>query len=353
MRSPSPPKPNLVGASRADLAALIGGLDPRPFRADQVYHWLNRRLAGSLDEMTDLPKDLRSALEQRFQVKDPNTVDIHRAPDGTAKYALEYEDGVIIEAVVMPMNGRTTVCLSSQAGCAVGCIFCVTGALGSGRNLSAGEIFGQYRVIARAEGLLSKPLNLVFMGMGEPLLNLEQVRASVGLLAETVSPKRVTLSTSGIVPGLRRLAAWPRRPNLAISLNATTQAQRERLMPAAARWHLDELMQTLREFPLERGRRITVEYVLLAGINDSEDDARRLPGLLRGLPVKINVIPFNPDSRYLPGLTTPDDDTVDRFAGILAAANLNVTVRRSKGLEVAAACGQLRGQILSSDAASR
>jgi len=352
MTRTSSAKPNLVGASRAELAALIGELDPRPFRADQVYHWLNRRLAASLDEMTDLPKDLRSELKERFDVTDPRPVEVRRAPDGTAKYALAYVDGVVIEAVVMPMNGRTTLCLSSQAGCAVGCVFCVTGALGSGRNLTAGEIFGQYRVIARAERLLGEPLNLVFMGMGEPLLNLDQVHATVELLAETVSPKRVTVSTSGIVPGLRRLATWPRRPNLAISLNATTQAQRERLMPAAAHWHLDELMQTLREFPLERGRRITVEYVLLAGMNDSEEDARRLPGLLRGLPVKVNVIPFNPDSVYLPGLATPDDDTVDRFAGVLAAANLNVTVRRSKGLEVAAACGQLRGQILRGSAAS-
>jgi len=338
-------KPNLVGASRAELADLVSRLDPRPFRSQQVYHWINRRLAGSVEAMTDLPKDLRRALDERFVLRDPRPLEVRRATDGTAKYAFEYADGVVVEAVVMPMNGRTTLCLSSQAGCAVGCVFCVTGALGSGRNLSGGEIFGQYRVIVREEGLLGEPLNVVFMGMGEPLLNLDSVHRAVELLAETVSPKRVTVSTSGIVPGLRRLAAWPRRPNLAISLNATTQAQREQLMPAAAKWPLDQLMAALRQFPLERGRRITVEYVLLAGINDTEEDAQRLPRLLRGLPVKVNVIPFNPDSRFLPGLSTPDEATIDRFAGVLAAANLNVTVRRSKGLEVAGACGQLRGQI--------
>ncbi len=320
-------------------------LDHRPFRTQQIHHWLTRRLAGSIDEMTDLPRALRLALAERVTVRDPETVELRRAPDGTAKFALRLDDGAVIEAVAMPMEGRTTLCLSSQAGCAVGCVFCVTGAFGAGRNLTGGEIFGQYRALVRAEGLLGQPINVVFMGMGEPLLNLPNVARAIELLAETVSPRRVTVSTSGIVPGIARLAALSRRPNLAVSLNATTQQQRAELMPAAARWPLDELLATLRAYPLERGRRVTIEYVMLAGRNDSPEDARRLPRLLRGLPVKVNLIPFNPDEEYLPGLAAPDEDRINTFAAILVAANLNVTVRWSKGREVAAACGQLRGRL--------
>lgn len=338
--------PNLVGTSPAELSELLAPLDNRPFRSQQIYHWLTRRLAGSLDEMTNLPRALREALADHVAVRDPETAEIRRAPDGTTKYALRLDDGAVVEAVAMPMEGRTTLCLSSQAGCAVGCVFCVTGAFGAGRNLTGGEIFGQYRALVRAEGLLGQPINVVFMGMGEPLLNLPNVARAIELLAETVSPRRVTVSTSGIVPGIARLAELPRHPNLAVSLNGTTQAQRAELMPVAARWPLDVLIAALRTYPLERSRRITIEYVLLAGRNDALEDARRLPRLLRGLPVKVNLIPFNPDEEYLPGLAAPDNDRINEFAAILAAANLNVTVRWSKGREVAAACGQLRGRVL-------
>jgi len=333
-----------VGASRTDLTELLARFDGRAFRSQQVYHWVTRRLAASLDDMTDLPKALRESLASCSVVRDPEPVEVCRAGDGTTKYALRLADGAVVEAVAMPMEGRTTLCLSSQAGCAVGCIFCVTGAFGAGRNLTPGEIFGQYRRLVREEGLLGQPINVVFMGMGEPLLNLASVAAALDLLYESVSPRRITVSTSGIVPGLARLAALTRRPNLAISLNATTQEQRRELMPAAARWPLDELLAALRAYPLERGRRITVEYVLLAGRNDSLEDARRLPRLLKGLPVKVNLIPFNPDEQFLAGLSAPDDDHIDRFAEVLADAHLNVTVRRSKGREVSAACGQLRGR---------
>ena len=337
-------RPNLVGATRAELATLLAPLDGHPFRAQQVYHWLARRLAAGLVEMTDLPRTVREGLAGIATVDDPEIADVRRAADGTAKFVLRLDDGAIVEAVVMPMEGRTTLCLSSQAGCAVGCVFCVTGALGAGRNLTGGEIFGQYRRLVRAEGLLGQPINVVFMGMGEPLLNVPNVARAIELLAETVSPRRVTVSTSGIVPGLARLAEMERRPNLAVSLNATTQEQRAALMPAAARWPLDELLAALRAYPLERGRRITIEYVLLQGRNDSLEDARRLPRLLRGLPVKVNLIPFNPDEVFLPGLAAPDETRINEFAAIVANAHLNVTVRWSKGREVAAACGQLRGR---------
>lgn len=350
---PSPPRPNLVGASLHELQELLRPLDSRPFRARQVFHWVNRRLAGSIDEMTDLSGGLRANLADIAELRDPELLEVNRGSDGTVKVALGFPDGAAVEAVVMPMQGRTTVCLSSQAGCAVGCVFCVTGALGAGRNLTAGEIFGQYRVLTRLEGLLGKPLNVVYMGMGEPLLNLTAVVQAMELLAETVSPRRVTVSTCGIVPGLERLSTLPRRPNLAVSLNATTQEQRLALMPLASRWPLEELLAALRRFPLERGRRITVEYVLVAGVNDSMADARRLPGLLRGIPVKVNLIPLNPDPVHLPELAAPTPARVDDFAAVLAQAHLNVTVRWSKGLDVDGACGQLRGQLLSRAAPTR
>lgn len=337
-------RPNLVGASRHEMAAWLSELDPRPFRTEQLFQWVVRRLAGSLDEMSNLPRAFRQALAERFDLSDPQLVEELNAPDGTTKLALAYPDGAVVEAVVMPMEGHTTVCLSAQTGCAVGCTFCVTGILGVGRNLSGGEIFGQYRALVRHTGLIGRPLNVVFMGMGEPLLNMEGLSRALELLSETVSPRRITVSTSGIIPGLQRLAALNRRPNLAVSLNATTQEQRAQLMPLAARWSLSALLAALRAYPLERGRRITIEYVLLAGINDSLEDARRLPRLLKGLPVKVNLIPLNPDPVHLTGLAAPTDDRINAFAAILADNHLNVTVRWSKGREVGGACGQLRGR---------
>lgn len=336
---------NLVGATRAEIVELLADLDPRPYRAEQVFRWVTRRFTGSIAEMTDLSQALRSALAERATLVDPRLVEVRRARDGTAKYALELSDGEVVEAVSMPMEGRTTLCLSSQAGCAMRCVFCVTGALGAGRNLTTGEIFGQYRVLVRQENLAGTPVNVVFMGMGEPLLNLAGVLPALNLLYETVSPKRVTLSTSGLPAGLAQLADLPRRPNLAVSLCATTQEQRQRLMPVAARWPLPELLDALRRFPLERGRRITIEYVLLAGENDTPADARRLVRLLCGVPVKVNLIPFNPDPDVLPGLLPPTDVEVERFAAYLADAHLHVSVRWSRGQEISAACGQLRGQL--------
>jgi 23S rRNA (adenine2503-C2)-methyltransferase len=338
--------PNLVGMDRAGIAEVLTGLDERAFRVAQLHHWLNRRLAASFDDMTDLPKALRQSLLARSRIADPEVVEVVRGADGTAKLALRLEDGAVIEAVVMDMDGHTTVCLSSQTGCAVGCVFCVTGAFGPGRNLTTGEIFGQYRAVLRHVGAVGTPLNVVFMGMGEPLLNLPALAPAIELLAETVSPKRITVSTSGFVPGLEVLARMPRPPKLAVSLNATTQRTRERLMPGASRWPLDHLLAALRRFPLPRGRRITIEYVLIAGQNDTAADADRLPRLLTGVPCKVNLIPLNPDPQHLPGLAPPDTATVDSFAAALASAHLNVTVRWSKGAGIAAACGQLRGRHL-------
>jgi len=338
---------NLMGIPIGELAQFLASLGEPPYRAKQLEHWIVRRLAGSFSEMTDLPKALRQRLEELAYLADPPVVQRVRGSDGTTKYALRLEDGAAVEAVAMPMEGHTTLCLSSQTGCAVGCRFCVTGALGSGRNLRAHEIFGQFRVLMRQEGLLGQRVNVVFMGMGEPLLNLQEVAASLQLLGQVVSLRRITLSTAGVVPKIYALAQLPRRPNLAVSLNATTDEQRARLMPGVARWSLAELRAALRAYPLERGRRITVEYVLIAGVNDTPEDAQRLAAFLSGLRVKVNLIPLNPDPLYLPGLQPPAERVINAFAGLLAGKHFNVTVRWSKGREVAAACGQLRGQLLS------
>jgi len=342
---------NLMGVPLAELAAFLQELGEPAFRARQLEHWIVRRLAMSFEEMTDLPKALRQRLSEQASLADPRLVEKQVAPDGTTKYVLAMEDGAVVEAVAMPMEGHTTLCLSSQTGCAVGCRFCVTGALGSGRNLRAYEIFGQFRVLMQDQGLVGRGVNVVFMGMGEPLLNLQEVVGSLELLSKTVSLRRITVSTAGVVPRLYELGKLPRRPNLAVSLNATTDQQRAFLMPAVAKWSLAELLAALRAYPLERGRRITVEYVLIAGFNDTPEDARRLVRLLKGLKVKVNLIPLNPDPTYLPGLQPPSEPTINAFAAVLAGSHLNVTVRWSKGREVLAACGQLRGQLRIREAA--
>jgi 23S rRNA (adenine2503-C2)-methyltransferase len=218
----------------------------------------------------------------------------------------------------------------------------VTGALGAGRNLTPDEIVGQYRIMLREEA--ADRVNIVFMGMGEPLLNTRHLGVALEVLAERVSPKRITVSTAGIPPGIRWLAGLGRRPKLAISLNAPDQQRRQQIMPIAERYPLAELMESVRAFPLERGRRITFEYVMIREFNDHEGDAELLARLVRGIPCKINLIPLNEDPEHLPGLHRPEAETVDRFGASLAAANLNVTVRWSKGSDVAAACGQLKGR---------
>jgi 23S rRNA (adenine2503-C2)-methyltransferase len=250
----------------------------------------------------------------------------------------------------MREGAKATFCLSTQAGCAVGCTFCVTGAIGAGRNLKPHEIVGQYRLMMRELDASVERVNLVFMGMGEPLLNTENLGHALEVLYESVSPKRITVSTAGILPGIRWLASLPKRPKLAVSLNAPDQVRREEVMPIARRYPLEELFSTLRAFPLERGRRITFEYVLIRGFNDTEADAAAVAGLIHGIPSKINVIPLNEDPQHFPDLRRPEVDTINRFAVRLRDAGQTVTVRWSRGADVAAACGQLRGRRSSSPA---
>ena len=355
------------------------------FRGRQVFEAVARRGVSSYDAITELSRADRQVWQSGAPMELPSVVRREVSSDGSVKYGLRYSDGALVETVFMPrgeeeassdsefadarsesdppraipvpLRGsrddpmRATVCLSSQTGCAVDCRFCVTGRLGAGRNLSAGEIVAQLSVV-RAEHPL--PLySLVFMGMGEPMLNLDAVETALDHFFETMSPRRVTVSTSGFPEGIRRLGRRPRQPNLAVSINAPDQAVREKIMPISKTHPLSSVIAAMKAFPLSHRRRITAEYVLIAGVNDSPDDARRLARLLRGIPLKINVIPFNEDPRYLPEYRRPEESAIDLFVETLAREHYTVTVRRSKGPDASAACGQLKGREADPRAAAR
>ncbi len=336
---------NLIGRTAEEIGVLLGPHVDRQFRVRQVAGWIIERHARSFEEMSDLPLDLRRRLQESFSLTEPEVLAVTNADDGTAKYLLGLADGSTIEGVAMPGAGRATLCLSSQTGCALGCKFCITGRLGGGRNLGPDEIVGQYRIMLRAlaEGAGPQRINIVFMGMGEPLLNRDNLGTALAVLYPRVSPRRITVSTAGVLPGVRWLAGLPRRPKLAISLNAPDQERREQIMPIARRYPLAELFAELRRFPLEQGRRITFEYVLVRDFNAARSDARATAALLRGIPAKVNLIPINEDPQHLPGLSEPDEETIEAFATTLRDAGLVATVRRSRGRDVAGACGQLKG----------
>jgi len=345
------------------------------YRGRQIFDALHRRRAGSYEKMRELPGELRERLARELPVRLPEIARREAARDGSVKYSLRLADGALIEAVFMPGErsraavnefedarvearesreskarprtppvGKFTICLSSQTGCAVDCAFCVTGRLGGGRNLTSGEILGQLYTVLEDQGRAAEGLRVVFMGMGEPFLNPEGVVGALEILFEFLSPRRVTVSTSGITPAFARFAALPRRPDLAVSINAADEETRSRLMPLNRTHSLAGLLQAMRQWPLEPRRRITAEYVLIAGVNDSAEDAKRLARLLRGMPVKTNVIPLNEDPVYLPGWSRPSEEAIDRFVQILAGCGMAVTVRRSKGPDARAACGQLKGR---------
>jgi 23S rRNA (adenine2503-C2)-methyltransferase len=331
---------NLLGLTLPRLVEALGDLVDRPFRARQIFAAIHCRHLVDFAAMSDLPASLRRALAENFSLALPELAERRDSDDGTTKYLLRLADGASIETVDIPEADRRTLCLSSQAGCALGCAFCVTGHWGPGRNLTAAEMVGQVRIV-RARAALPELFNVVFMGMGEPLLNLAEVGDAVSLLCETISPRRITVSTAGVVPGIDSLARWPERPNLAVSLHAPDDERRERIMPINRSWPLTELVGALRRFPLEPRRRITIEYLLLDRFNDEPSDADALVRLL-GRRVKFNLIPFNPDP-VLPGwMKRPDATRVERFRARLESRGATVTVRRQRGHDVAAACGQLR-----------
>lgn len=341
---------DLLDLPHDELEAFVGSLGEARFRADQIFRWIHGRGATRFAEMTDVSRPLRNRLAEAAHIGTLTLLDVRDSEDGSAKLALKTEDGHVVEAVLMPDAHKVSVCLSSQVGCAQGCGFCATAGLGLRRSLRAGEIAAQLYAVRRYladRGDERRISNVVYMGMGEPLANLEGTTRSIRLLTHplgaNLSSRRITVSTVGIVPALERFGAHQPQVNLAISLNATDQQTRERIMPAARRYPLDVLLRAVRRFPLEKRRRVTWEYVLLKGVNDREEDARRLPRLVAGIPSKFNLIAWNP----VEGLSfePPDPEAVEAFADPVRRAGLTVVVRQSRGADIAAACGQLAGLV--------
>lgn len=339
----SHPRTDLAALEIGELEAALESRGVARFHAGQLYRWIYKRGVTDIDRMTDLSRTDRETIKKDCFISTPKIVADDRSVDGTRKFVLELGDGLRIESVFIPDTPSMTFCISTQVGCAMACGFCLTGKMGLVRHLTAAEIAGQVRVLAAATDLLDHPFNIVLMGMGEPLHNYDDTMKALRMLHEehglAVSPRRVTLSTVGIVPGLERLAREPLMPNLAISLHATTDEQRTRLVPPNRKYPLAEILDVCRRFPLKRRSRITFEYVMLADVNDTPDDARRLARLLQGIKSKVNLIPLNP----APGIPyeRPSDERVDRFAQILADRHLTVSVRKSRGRDIRAACGQL------------
>jgi len=334
---------NLAELDRSELEAALDELGAPKYHGAQIFHWIYRRGVTDFAAMTDLPKELRLRLSETCTVSTPRIDLAQTSADGTTKYRLVLDDERQIESVFIPDTPAQTFCISTQVGCAMACAFCLTGKMGLVRNLTAGEIAGQVRVLARETALAGTSFNIVLMGMGEPLHNYEATMKALRILADRrglgLPPKRVTLSTVGLLPALERLATEPLMPNLAVSLHATTDEQRTALVPLNKRYDLEALIETCKRFPLARRRRITFEYVLLAGVNDTPDDARRLVRLLDGVKAKVNLIPLN-EAVGIP-FSRPSDASVDAFARALADRGLVVSVRRSRGRDIRAACGQL------------
>ena len=361
-------RPDLRSLSLDELALLVSGMGAEPYRARQLFRWLHQRGAASIEEMTDLPRAFRQRLADETRLATLSIDAVQQSSDGTRKYRLRTEDGKFIEAVYMPEESddteeepaagrggsgdehlrlRRTLCVSTQVGCAMGCGFCMTATMGLLRNLSAGEIADQvYRVNAdlRTLGIPGERAltNLVYMGMGEPLHNYANVKRSLELLLHEegahFSQRHITVSTSGLVPAIDRFGEET-SVKLAVSLNATTDEQREKLMPVDKKWNIAALLQAVRRFPSRQGRRVTFEYVLLRGVNDSAEDAARLAKLLEGMQVKVNLIPYNENPGL--GFGDPGAERVQAFRKELTSRGVTAMIRKNRGRDIAAACGQL------------
>lgn len=334
----------LVGMELPDLEALLGPKQPT-FRARQLYDALYRKQVADLSEISTLPQTLRTQLLNQYGIGLPRLERRFESVDGSRRYLLGLADHRTVEAVLMPEERRDTICISSQVGCPVDCKFCLTALMGLERNLTAGEIVGQVLYVSRENGLspADSRMNVVMMGMGEPLLNLENVLKATRLLTDPdgigISQRRITVSTSGIVPRIEELGRAVVRPKLAISLNASSEGQRRELMPITRKYHLAELMRACKAYPLRPWEKLTFEYVLLKGINDTDADAKRVVRLLANLNCKVNLIALNPG----PGIPfeTPDPERVAAFQRIVRRA-VPCFVRKPRGRDIYAACGQLK-----------
>ncbi|HVO95985.1 MAG TPA: 23S rRNA (adenine(2503)-C(2))-methyltransferase RlmN [Terriglobales bacterium] len=339
-------KPNIKDLSFKELIDFLSERHQSTYRARQIWQWLFQKRATSFGEMTNLSRSLRDDLEGSFSIGRLNLLRRADSRDGTMKFLFGLRDGEGIETVLIPEAHRLTLCISTQAGCGLGCAFCATATLGLKRNLTAAEIVEQVLEAGRTLGDERRVTHVVLMGMGEPLANYAQVVRALEILTDGdwgigISPRRVTLSTVGLVPQIHMLMEET-RVNLAISLHAATDEIRGRLMPVNRKYPLKELLDCCRALPLPRRKRITFEYVLLRGINDADNDARQLALLLHGIPSKVNVIPFNPH----PGseFSRPTEQEIARFQTVLRDAGLQINIRRPRGDDIQAACGQLHGE---------
>ncbi len=347
------PRPDVRSLSREQLGAFVASLGEKPFRAGQLFRWLHQRYAASFEEMTDLSKDFRARLAREARLTVLALDKEQRSSDGTIKFRFRTHDDKLVESVYMPdeETGRRTLCISTQVGCAMGCGFCATAQMGLARNLAPGEIADQVHRVNRfliEEGLGARPrplTNLVYMGMGEPLHNFEGTKASLELLLHEEGPqfshRHVTVSTSGLVPQIARLGAET-DVKLAISLNATTDEVRDRIMPVNRRWNLDALLEACRAFPMKTGRRITFEYVLFDGLNDTDDDVERLVAIVGRVPAKVNLIQYN-KNEGLPFEPSPEARVMQFFRRLLARG-VTAMIRRNRGRDILAACGQLAAE---------
>ncbi len=339
-------RPQLKDLTVDDLRARFQAEGIAPYHADQVAAWVYARGVEAFEAMTDLGAELRRRLARSWSMRALELTQLQRSRDGTLKGRLRARDGAVVEAVWIPEEERTTLCLSTQVGCPLACSFCATGAMGFQRNLTVAEILDQ---VCRMQDVLPgdrRLTNVVFMGMGEPLLNLAAVVRAIRVLlhprAFALAPRRITVSTAGVVPRIRALLEQV-PVNLAVSLHATTDAVRDRLVPLNRRFPLAVLLEELRKLDaLTRRRPVFFEYTLMAGVNDAPDDARRLVRLLRDVPAKLNVIPMNPHPDAIE--RPPPPEVCDRFLAEIAAGGLTVTLRRPRGDDIAAACGQLAGR---------
>ena len=335
---------SLVGMDFSDLRTALGSDQPA-FRARQLYDALYRQKTTELDRITTLPRDLKSRLAEGFVVGLPRVAASYDSVDGTRRYLFQLDDDRTVETVLMPEGERNTLCISSQVGCPVNCRFCLTALMGLERNLTVGEIVGQVLYAIAAHNLSTdvNPLNIVMMGQGEPLLNLPNVIKATRILTDKegmgFAERRITVSTSGIIPKIEELGREEIRPKLAISLNASNEEQRQELMPITRKYHLRELIDACKAYPLRSWEKLTFEYVLLADVNDTDADARRVAKLLANLNAKVNLIALNPG----PGIPygTPSDERVASFQ-TLVRKSVPCFVRKPRGRDVYAACGQLK-----------
>ncbi|MCX5741435.1 MAG: 23S rRNA (adenine(2503)-C(2))-methyltransferase RlmN [Proteobacteria bacterium] len=344
--SATPELPDLAGMTLVDVEALVARLGWPKFRSEQVWRWVHDKGARSFDEMTNLSAAQRGELATHTRVGSLTVAEVQTSRDGTQKLRLVTRDGFSIESVLIPDGEKTTQCISSQVGCAVDCQFCATAKLGLKRNLDASEIVDQVylgRKLLADAGPERRITNIVYMGMGEPLHNYDNLIRSLQILTHNLgaklSQRRITVSTSGLVPKLERLGNELVRPNLAVSLNAANDAIRDEIMPINRKWNIAKLLGALRAYPLEHRRRITFEYVLLAGVNDSLTDAAQLARLLRDVKCKVNIIPYNPhpEAPY----ARPSDAAVDAFQNECKRLGMATYLRRPRGDDIDAACGQL------------